>query len=190
MSDGGVGDGDREETRVPLQDGYHHSTTQRQSTNISQKEYPSQKGFPTYIPEHQDTTYLPENDYGADSCAQYKKLRKQGAPDESVIVRAGQYERRPDNYLCLAIFVTCFCCLPFGICGVIHASQVKSLWEDGEIHDAKAASRLARRWSIAGLIFGALIIVGTVTGFAVRYMWNKWRVDFGEDGSGSELIEE
>ncbi len=63
--------------------------------------------------------------------------------------------------------------------------QVKSLWEEGEIHDSKAASRLARRWSIAGLIFGALIIVATVTGFAVRHMWYKWKVDFEDDGESS-----
>ena len=38
----------------------------------------------------------------------------------------------PKNWLVESILVTIFCCLPFGIAGIVFASQVNSKWAAGD----------------------------------------------------------
>lgn len=58
----------------------------------------------------------------------------------------------PTTYLWQSILVTIFCCLPFGIVGIVYASRVESLWYSGRIQESLEASRKARNWAIAGAI--------------------------------------
>ena len=48
--------------------------------------------------------------------------------------------------------------------------QVKGLWADGEFEEARIASRLAKKWSIAGLIFAILAEVVTGVVFLLKNM--------------------
>ena len=53
----------------------------------------------------------------------------------------------PKNWLTESILATIFCCLPFGIVGIVHASKVDSLYYMGQIEAAQRASKDAERWT-------------------------------------------
>lgn len=61
---------------------------------------------------------------------------------------------RPRNWLVESILVTIFCCLPFGIAGIVFASQVNTKYDVGDYQGAQRASRDARRWTLIGLAVG------------------------------------
>ncbi|MBK7946288.1 MAG: CD225/dispanin family protein [Flavobacteriales bacterium] len=48
---------------------------------------------------------------------------------------------RPKNWLVESILVTLFCCLPFGIVGIINAASVNSKFDAGDIAGAETASK-------------------------------------------------
>ena len=66
----------------------------------------------------------------------------------------------PDTYMVWAVLVTVLCCLPFGIVSIVKASQVSSLYYQGNYAEARAASRAARNWAIASAVSsGAIVLV-------------------------------
>ena len=66
----------------------------------------------------------------------------------------------PDTYMVWAILATLLCCLPFGIVSIVKASQVSSLYYQGNYAEARAASRAARNWAIASAVSsGAIVLV-------------------------------
>ena len=65
----------------------------------------------------------------------------------------------PKTYMTEAILVTLFCCLPFGVVGIIKASQVSSLYAAGNVELAQAASMEAKKWSKIGFFCGLTVIV-------------------------------
>lgn len=91
---------------------------------------------------------------------------------------------RPSNYMILSILVTIFCCLPFGIVGIIFASRVDSAWNSGHYDDAVEFSRKARNWSLWGIAlcllvyiaYFALIAIGVISGFSD--LWGDGFSDF------------
>lgn len=60
------------------------------------------------------------------------------------------------NYLAQAILCTLFCCVPFGIVGIVYAAQVNGHLGRGDIAAAQDASRKARTW--CWVSFGAGIV--------------------------------
>ena len=58
----------------------------------------------------------------------------------------------PDNYLVYSILTTLFCCLPFGIVGIVKSAQVSSKYQSGDYEGAVQASRDAKKWSMIALI--------------------------------------
>lgn len=60
----------------------------------------------------------------------------------------------PDNYLFYAILTTLFCCLPFGIAGIVKAAQVSTKYQAGDYEGAVQASADAKKWSQIALICG------------------------------------
>ncbi|SNR31863.1 CD225/dispanin family protein [Lutibacter flavus] len=68
-------------------------------------------------------------------------------------------QKQPKNYLVESILVTIFCCQPFGIVGIVFASQVNSKFSIGDYEGALKASKNARNWMNWGLIAGILIFV-------------------------------
>jgi len=56
----------------------------------------------------------------------------------------------PKNWLVESILVTIFCCLPFGIAGIVFASQVNSKWAVADYNGALQASKEAAKWTKIG----------------------------------------
>jgi len=68
-------------------------------------------------------------------------------------------QNQPKNYLVESILVTIFCCLPFGIAGIVFASQVNSKYANGDYEGALKASKDAKKWMKWGLISGIIVAV-------------------------------
>ena len=60
----------------------------------------------------------------------------------------------PKNWLVESILVLVFCCLPFGIAGIVFASQVNSKWAAGDYAGAVQASKDAAKWTKIGFFVG------------------------------------
>lgn len=77
-------------------------------------------------------------------------------------------QNQPKNYLVESILVTIFCCLPFGIVGIVFASQVNSKFSSGDYHGAQEASENAKKWMKWGLFSGiAIILLYAIVIFAI-----------------------
>ena len=63
------------------------------------------------------------------------------------------------TYLVHSILVTLFCCLPFGIVGIVYAAQVDSKITAGDINGALESSRNARNWVLAAFICGLIAVL-------------------------------
>jgi len=66
---------------------------------------------------------------------------------------------RPKNWLVESILVTIFCCLPFGVVGIVFASQVNSKYDTGDYEGASKASKEAAKWTKIGFFIGLAVIV-------------------------------
>jgi hypothetical protein len=66
---------------------------------------------------------------------------------------------QPKNWLVESILVTLFCCLPFGIVGIINAAKVNSEWAAGNFDGAEKASKEAAKWTKLGFFIGLGIVV-------------------------------
>ena len=69
----------------------------------------------------------------------------------------GKYASMPETYLVWSVLVTLFCCLPFGIVGIVRSSKVSTLWNTGRYEEAERASKKAKDWCIWGFVVGAAI---------------------------------
>ncbi len=69
----------------------------------------------------------------------------------------------PKNWLVESILVTLFCCLPFGIAGIVFASQVSSKWAAGDYAGAERASLDAGKWTKVAFFVGlAQFVIGMI----------------------------
>ena len=66
---------------------------------------------------------------------------------------------RPKNWLVESILVTLFCCLPFGIVGIINAANVNSKFDAGDLAGADKASTEAGKWTKIGFFVGIGVAV-------------------------------
>lgn len=73
------------------------------------------------------------------------------------------YTPKPSNYLALAIFTTVCCCLPTDIYAILRAMKVNDYYMMRQYDAAVAASNDAKKWSIIGIVLGA---VGSILYFA------------------------
>jgi hypothetical protein len=65
----------------------------------------------------------------------------------------------PKNWLVESILVTLFCCLPFGIAGIVFASQVNAKYAAGDYNGAVQASKDAAKWTKVGFFIGLGILI-------------------------------
>ena len=72
---------------------------------------------------------------------------------------APQTSIMPKTWLVESILVTLFCCLPFGIVGIIEANKVEALFSVGQREQALYHSNQAKKWVTWGF-FSALIGIG------------------------------
>ncbi|NPA37836.1 MAG: CD225/dispanin family protein [Chlorobi bacterium] len=68
-------------------------------------------------------------------------------------------QRPPKTWLVESILVTLFCCLPFGIAGIINAAKVESRFYAGDIEGAQRASREAAKWTKIGFWVSVVLFV-------------------------------
>jgi hypothetical protein len=78
----------------------------------------------------------------------------------------------PKTWLVESILVTLFCCLPFGIAGIVNAANVSSKFGAGDFEGAERASLQAGKWTkwafwigIIGVIIYIIVMVA-LGGFA------------------------
>ena len=57
----------------------------------------------------------------------------------------------PKTWLVESILVTLFCCLPFGIVGIVNAVKVDTLYLSGNYEQAVIRSNNARKWTLWSL---------------------------------------
>ena len=74
----------------------------------------------------------------------------------------------PKNWLVESILVTIFCCLPFGIAGIVFASQVNNKYALGDYKGALEASNNAARWTKIGCWIG---VAGIVASLAFTFLF-------------------
>lgn len=65
----------------------------------------------------------------------------------------------PKTWLTESILATFFCCLPFGVVGIIHAANVTTLYAQGLIDEAYEASANAKKWTMIAFWCGIGCIV-------------------------------
>lgn len=75
----------------------------------------------------------------------------------------------PKNWLVEAILVTIFCCLPFGVAGIVFAAQVNSKYAAGDYSGALQSSKDAAKWTKIGFWLGIIMFV----------IWCLWVLFFG-----------
>lgn len=73
----------------------------------------------------------------------------------------------PKNWLVESILVTLFCCLPFGIAGIVNAANVNSKYAMGDYAGAQAASQAAGKWTKIGFFVGIGVYVLYILFFVV-----------------------
>ena len=65
----------------------------------------------------------------------------------------------PKTWMAESILVTMFCCLPFGIAGIVFAAKVSSLYAAGKYEEAVEASNNAAKWTKIGFFVGLAVMV-------------------------------
>lgn len=78
---------------------------------------------------------------------------------------------RPKNWLVESILATLFCCLPFGIVGIINAAKVNSAFDGGDVAGAMKASADAKKWTKLAFIIG--LVLNVVGGIAYFFMMKQ-----------------
>ncbi|MDR1492786.1 MAG: CD225/dispanin family protein [Planctomycetaceae bacterium] len=78
----------------------------------------------------------------------------------------GTPEHIPD-YLVWAILETLFCCLPFGIAGIIYSAQANSAKSAGNYYQAIESAKKAKKYLIIGVVGWAVMFVGYITVVAI-----------------------
>jgi len=81
-------------------------------------------------------------------------------------------QRPPKSWLVESILVTLFCCLPFGLVGIINSANVESRFYAGDIEGAKRASEEAGKWTKIGfwvaigcILFYVVILLTGISAF-------------------------
>jgi hypothetical protein len=89
---------------------------------------------------------------------------------------------QPKTWLVESILVTLFCCLPFGIAGIVNAANVSSRYGAGDYDGAMRASQQAGNWTkisfwigIAGLVI--YIIFWVIYGAAMFSLFSLANLD-------------
>jgi hypothetical protein len=79
---------------------------------------------------------------------------------------SGTLHTPPKTWLLESILVTLFCCLPFGIAGIVFASRVESQFYAGNYEGAIRSSADAKKWTMisfwVGLAIGVIWIIAMI----------------------------
>jgi len=84
---------------------------------------------------------------------------------------APETRRPPKTWLAESILATIFCCLPFGVVGIVYASGVESAFYAGRYDEAEHKSRLAKRWTLWGVAIAAVCVVLYLLGLLAVFLF-------------------
>ena len=65
---------------------------------------------------------------------------------------------KPKDYLVESILVTLFCCMVFGILGIVYSVQANSAFSSGNITAANESSAKAKQWVTYGFWCGIAVV--------------------------------
>ena len=65
----------------------------------------------------------------------------------------------PKSWLVESILVTCLCCLPLGVIGIVYAAKVDSAFASGRYDDALRHAHTAKTWTLWGFFVGFAFIL-------------------------------
>ena len=122
------------------------------------------------VPELNDLFKLVPPPRGGSNMNYPASTINQPPPRMNSNVNYGENMRRqtpPKTWLVESILATLFCCLPFGIVGIVNATKVETKFHAGDIDGATIASENARKWTIISFILG---IVGGFIAFGIGMM--------------------
>jgi len=77
-----------------------------------------------------------------------------GSSSNPDLLDDGLNQMPPKNWLVESILATLFCCMPFGVAGIVNASKVESLYYSGNLHAANKASADAKKWTMISFWIG------------------------------------
>lgn len=75
----------------------------------------------------------------------------------------------PKTWLAESILVTLFCCLPFGIIGIVNASKVSTFFAMGNYEMAQRTSANATKWTKIGFFTGLVITILSAIFYLAAY---------------------
>ncbi|WP_138992324.1 CD225/dispanin family protein [Larkinella sp. C7] len=99
----------------------------------------------------------------------YQPFQESYTPNQPLSAGLGN---RPKTWLVESILVTLFCCLPFGIAGIVNASNVETRYSNGDFVGAQRASEEAAKWTKVSffvsigfwVLYLAAIFIGILSG--------------------------
>ena len=65
----------------------------------------------------------------------------------------------PKTWFVESVFVTCVCCLPFGIAGIINATKIENYFAMGDYERANYYSQQAKKWTLWGFFSSLTIMI-------------------------------
>ncbi len=65
----------------------------------------------------------------------------------------------PKQWLVESILLTIFCCSPISLVGIFYAGRVETLYRNNDYEGAMDASKKAKQWTLAGLLFLPAVFV-------------------------------
>ena len=84
---------------------------------------------------------------------------QQTPPAPPIIEQNYDIPPRPKTWLIESILATLFCCLPFGIVGIVNAARVNSLHDQTQYDKAQRASANAKRWTLVAFGIGIIYLI-------------------------------
>jgi len=82
-------------------------------------------------------------------------------------VKIATTQQPPKTWLLESVLVTIFCCLPFGIAGIVNAAKVESAFYTGNIEEAIRRSTQAKKWTKLAFWIGLAVIILYAVGYAI-----------------------
>lgn len=65
----------------------------------------------------------------------------------------------PKTWLVESILVTCLCCLPLGIVGIVYATKVENAYHNQKYELAQYYSKKARKWALWGFYIALTLVL-------------------------------
>ncbi|MFD2518748.1 CD225/dispanin family protein [Salinimicrobium flavum] len=101
-------------------------------------------------------------------------FREEGFKSDPVEKHKYPDRRPPKSWLVESILVTVFCCLPFGIVGIVNAARVESRYSCGDYEGAVRSSQEAGKWTQIGFWIAVAGFVIYMIFLAFAFVFNQF----------------